>query len=82
MQNFRAYLQNVMLTNRKIYLVELCIRGVLYILSNLPPPPLVFWYNCALVPFKDKKKYKFSSLGDILNISAKLQGVFAKRHVD
>jgi len=31
---------------------------------------------------KIRKKYKFSSLGRILHISAKLQGVFAKRHVD
>jgi len=31
----------------------------------------------------DKKKiYKFSSLEGILHISAKLQRVFAKRHVD
>jgi len=29
-----------------------------------------------------KKIYKFSSLGGILHISAKLQGVFAKRDVD
>ena len=35
------------------------------------------------VTFKDKKFfYKFSNLGDILHISAKLQGVFTKRHVD
>ena len=35
------------------------------------------------VTFKDKKKnYKFSNPGGILHISAKLQGVFAKRHVD
>jgi len=29
-----------------------------------------------------RKKYKFSSLGGILHISAKLQGVFAKHDVD
>jgi len=28
------------------------------------------------------KIYKFSSLGGILHISAQLQGVFAKHHVD
>jgi len=36
-----------------------------------------------LHPIKKKNKYKFSSSGGILHISAKLQGgVFAKRHVD
>jgi len=57
-------------------------QGVLYILSNLPPPPLMLWYNCALVPCKDKEKnYKFLSFGGILNISD-FMGVFAKHDVD